>query len=168
MEGVGFRRGLALLAGTIGEIHSHAGYTLARATSESTSGPEADIRHWSSASPLLSTPAHRWKAERRELYPAAILHRLTHGLGVGPKHHVEANADSEFRGDRVAAWLTRMLDELFRFFDFGKILPCIEIDENWREDLGYCRRSAIFDVKARQSKCTAQLESLRVLAPGNL
>src|SRR5947207_10297531 len=57
-----------------------------------------------------------------------------------------------------------MLEQLRRFFDFGEILPRIEIDEGWREHLGYGRRSAICDVKARKSKCAAQLESLRLLA----
>ena len=52
----------------------------------------------------------------------------------------------------------------FRFFDFGEILPRIEIDEDWREHLGYRRRSAICNVEARKSKCAAQLESLRLLA----
>ena len=60
-----------------------------------------------------------------------------------------------------------MLDELFRFFDFGEILPRIEIDEDWREHLGYRRRSAVSDVEACQSQCAAQLESLRLLASGD-
>ena len=60
-----------------------------------------------------------------------------------------------------------MLEQLLRFFDFGEILPRIEIDEDWREHLGYGRRSAISDVKARKSKCAAQLESLRLLASGD-
>jgi hypothetical protein len=65
---------------------------------------------------------------------------------------------------RMAAWLMPRLEQLLRFFDFGEILPRIEIDEDWREHLGYGRRSAICDVKARKSKCAAQLESLRLLA----
>lgn len=57
-----------------------------------------------------------------------------------------------------------MLEQLLGFFDLREILPRIEIDEDWREHLGYGRRSAIYDVKARKSKCAAQLESLRLLA----
>ena len=57
-----------------------------------------------------------------------------------------------------------MLEQLLGFFDLGEILARIEIDEDWREHLGYGRRSAISDVKARKSQCAAQLESLRLLA----
>ena len=60
----------------------------------------------------------------------------------------------------------RLVEQLFRFFDFGEILPRIEIDEDWREHLGY-PRSAICAVKTRKSKCAAQLESLRPLASGD-
>ena len=57
-----------------------------------------------------------------------------------------------------------MLEQFLRFFDFGEISPRSEIDENWREHFGYGRCSVISDVKARQSKRAAQLESLRLLA----
>ena len=67
-----------------------------------------------------------------------------------------------------AAWLMPLLEQLLRFFDFGKILPRIEIDEGWREHLGYGRRSASCDVKARKSKRAAQLESLCLLASSDL
>src|SRR6476646_3905641 len=64
----------------------------------------------------------------------------------------------------TATWLLPMLEQFLRFFDFGEISPRIEIDEHWREHLGYGRHSVISDVKARKSKCAAQLESLRLLA----
>ena len=67
-----------------------------------------------------------------------------------------------------AAWLMPLREQLLRFFDFGKILPRIEIDEGWREHLGYGRCSASCDVKARKSKRAAQLESLRLLASSDL
>jgi hypothetical protein len=60
--------------------------------------------------------------------------------------------------------LMPILEQLFRFFDFGEILPRIEIDEDWREHLGYRLPSTICAVKTRKSKCAAQLESLRLLA----
>src|SRR6266446_5259142 len=66
--------------------------------------------------------------------------------------------------NRMAVWLMPMPEQLLRFLDFGEILPRIEIDEDWREHLGYGRRSAVCDIKARKSKCAAQLESLRLLA----
>src|SRR6516164_5294785 len=56
-----------------------------------------------------------------------------------------------------------MLEQLFRFFDFGEILPRVELDEDWRQHLRYRPRSAISAVQARKSKCAAQLESLRAL-----
>ena len=61
-----------------------------------------------------------------------------------------------------------MLEQFLRFFDFGEILPRSEIDEDWREHLGYGRCSVISDVKARKSKRAAQLESLRLLASSDL
>ena len=35
----------------------------------------------------------------------------------------------------TATWLMPLPEQLFRFFDFGEILPRIEIDEHWREHL---------------------------------
>ena len=36
---------------------------------------------------------------------------------------------------RTATWLLPVLEQFLRFFDFGEILPRIEIDEHWREHL---------------------------------
>ena len=57
-----------------------------------------------------------------------------------------------------------VLEQLLRFFNFGEISPRFKIDEDWREHLGYGRHSVISDVKARKSKCAAQLERFRLLA----
>src|SRR6267142_3901244 len=67
----------------------------------------------------------------------------------------------------MAIWLTPVLEQFFRFFDFREILSSIEIREDRREHPGYRLRSVICDVKARKSKRAAQLESLRLLASGN-
>lgn len=60
------------------------------------------------------------------------------------------------------------LEQFLRFRNFGKVLPRIEIDENWREQFGYLLRSAVCDVEARKSKRGAQLEGLRLLASSDL
>lgn len=67
----------------------------------------------------------------------------------------------------MAGWLTPVREQPFRFFDFGEILPRSEIDEDRREHLGYRPRSATCAVKARKSKCAAQLESFCLLASGD-
>src|SRR5713226_10276679 len=41
-------------------------------------------------------PHHATRRRPRRGDPAALPHRLTHDLGVSPKHHVEADADSLF------------------------------------------------------------------------
>ena len=61
-----------------------------------------------------------------------------------------------------------LFEQLLRFLNFGQILPRIEIDENWRQQLRYLRRSTVCDVEARKSKRAAQLKSLRLLASSDL
>jgi len=61
-----------------------------------------------------------------------------------------------------------LFEQLLRFLNFGQILPRIEIDENWREQLRYLRRSTVCDVEARKSKRAAQLKRLRLLASSDL
>jgi hypothetical protein len=46
-------------------------------------------------------------------------------------------------------------------------LRLIETDENGQENLGRRPGSAICDVKSRKSKCSTQLEGLRLLASGD-
>jgi hypothetical protein len=67
----------------------------------------------------------------------------------------------------TATWLMPLPEQLLRFFDFGEILPRIEIDEDWREHLWDGRRSTILDAETRKSKRAAQFESLRLLASGD-
>jgi hypothetical protein len=62
--------------------------------------------------------------------------------------------------------LVPVREQPFRFFDFGEILPRGEIDEDRREHLGYRPCSATCAIKARKSKCAAQLESFCLLASG--
>ena len=64
------------------------------------------------------------------------------------------------------ASLVPVLEQLPRFFDFGKIMPATEIDEKRRRHLGHRLRSAIRAVEARKSKCAAQREGFRLLASG--
>jgi hypothetical protein len=59
-------------------------------------------------------------------------------------------------------------EQLLRFFDFGEISPRFKIDEDWREHLGDGRHPVISHVKARKSKCAAQLERFRLLALSDL
>ena len=58
-----------------------------------------------------------------------------------------------------------MLEQFLRFFDFDEILPRSEIDEDWREHLGYGRCSIISDVEARKSKRAAQGTQLQRCRP---
>src|SRR6266568_183922 len=105
----------------------------------------------------------RQHAERIEIRAQKIIEIPL--LLSGTKHDHPSQKDGIADGfNRMAAWLMPMLEQLLRFFDFGKILPRIEIEEDRHEHLGYRRRSAIGDVKARESQCAAQLESLGLLA----
>lgn len=57
-----------------------------------------------------------------------------------------------------------LLEQLFRFCDFGKISLHIEFGEHRNEQFGCRARSTIPLVQTRKSKGAAQLESLRLLA----
>ena len=57
-----------------------------------------------------------------------------------------------------------LLEQLFRFFHFGKISLRIEFSEDGGKHLRYRARSVFCLVQARKSKGAAQLESLRLLA----
>src|SRR5215510_13333400 len=46
--------------------------------------------------------------------------------------------------------LMLMSEQLFRLFDLGEILPCIETDEDRREHLGYRLATAIRAVQTRK------------------
>ena len=61
----------------------------------------------------------------------------------------------------------RLLEQGFRFFDFGQISLRVEINKNWCEQLGYCLGSPICTIEVRKSNCAAQLESLRLLGSGD-
>ena len=57
--------------------------------------------------------------------------------------------------------------QLFRLFDFGEMLRRIEVDEDWREQLGHRPSSASCPVQARQSNSAAQFKCLCLLASGD-
>ena len=69
--------------------------------------------------------------------------------------------------DRVIAKGLLLLEQGFRFLDFGEILRHVEVNKDWREQLGYRSRPPICKVEMRKSNCAAQLESLRLLGSGD-
>ena len=69
--------------------------------------------------------------------------------------------------DRAIANGLLLLEQGFRFLDFGEILRHVEVNKDWREQLGYRSRSAICTIEARKSNCAAQLERLRPLGSGD-